>query len=317
MLSLLLLCALTGSQAAPLNLHNRLIYVEGDVYAINPDGGGTQKIWSVPEGYGKFGGFSFDGARAISYNKFNLYLHDLKTGRFQRLLLWNAGFGTSIDFPSFSPDGKWVLCAVSSANTSSKDSNLLKMDVEQSYSIRSGWKDIERAMLKPKFDRNYIYVGQPRWSANGRHIIATVGSLQLAASDLGGDALELWSMDDDGSNAQRITNNALWDELPSWDDEMKHIAWVRHFNDYGRDYVSQDASELFVMDANGENEHLLTANVAAAKKEVSYFNRMSCPLFSPDGRQIAFTQDGQIHRVNTDGSDSRVIGKGELIQWMR
>ena len=284
---------------------------------MNPDGSGTQKVWSVPNGYGEFGGFSADGARAISYNQFNLYVHDLKTGRFRRLLLWNSGFGTSIDSPSFSPDGKWVLCAVSSANTSSKDSNLIKMDIKQSYSINKGWKDIERAMLKPKFDRNYIYAGQPQWSADGKRIIATVGSLQLAASDMGGDALELWSMNADGSNTRRITNNALWDESPSWDDEMKQIAWVRHFNDYGRDYVSQDASELFIMDANGKNERLLTADVAAAAKTVSYFNRMSRPLFSPDGRQIAFMQDGQIYRVNTDGTDLRVIGKGELIQWVR
>lgn len=73
--------------AAPVAVHNKLVFTRSDsqglvVWTMNADGGGAKKVWRVPKGYGQFGGFSPDGTKAISYNNFNLYIHDLKSGHF-------------------------------------------------------------------------------------------------------------------------------------------------------------------------------------------------------------------------------------------
>src|SRR5687768_720562 len=93
--------------ASPIQLKDRLVFARNQaskdetVWTMNADGKEQRRVWRVPKGYGIFGGFSRDGKQAISYNNFNLYVHDLRTGRFRRILLWSVGFGTYISYPSF------------------------------------------------------------------------------------------------------------------------------------------------------------------------------------------------------------------------
>lgn len=146
----LVLLATVGQvhQATPLRLHNRIVFTTDNAsvaWTMNSDGGERKRVWRVPFGYGQFGGFSCDG-EALSFNRFNVYVHDLETKRRRRILVWNGGWGTDIAQPSFSPDGKQIVCEVSDANQNASDSQVLRLEADKSYSVIKG---LDAQKLRP------------------------------------------------------------------------------------------------------------------------------------------------------------------------
>jgi|GEM_PF-715127 len=84
---------------------------------------------------------------------------------------------------------------------------------------------------------------------------------------------ELYLMDSDGTNEERLTNNAAADLSPSWSPNGTKIAFVR-------------ADVIYVMEANGTNVKKLTHSGLLS----------SDPEWSPDGSKILFS-------AITDGTD--------------
>ena len=82
---------------------------------------------------------------------------------------------------------------------------------------------------------------------------------------------EIYTMNDDGSRIQRLTDNPLADRVPRWSPDGRKIVFERAFTHENR--------KIFIMDADGRNEYLLTDTPADYRR----------PAWHPDGNRIAFS----------------------------
>jgi Tol biopolymer transport system component len=119
----------------------------------------------------------------------------------------------------------------------------------------------------------------PSWSPDGSRIVFF--------SDRDGN-YEIYSMNPDGSDQTRMTDNPATDRQPSFSPNGKEILFVSE----------RDGNvEIYVMNADGSNQKRLTDNPSGDH----------CPFFSPDGKKILFdsSRDGnvEIYMMNADGSD--------------
>ncbi len=100
---------------------------------------------------------------------------------------------------------------------------------------------------------------------------------------------EIYSMNADGSNQTRLTNNAAADDNPAWSPDGTKIAFTS---------IRDGNYEIYIMNANGSSQTNLTNNVS----------RDDYPAWSPDGIKIAFTShraggiNDEIYVMNTNGS---------------
>lgn len=111
------------------------------------------------------------------------------------------------------------------------------------------------------------------------------GKITFTSNRDGND--EIYSMNLDGSNPVRLTNNVAIDSYSRWSPDGSKIVFASE-----RD----GNSEIYVMNADGTNQTRLTSNVS--------FD--GYPSWSPDGGKIAFAgdRDGnrEIYVMNADGS---------------
>ena len=106
---------------------------------------------------------------------------------------------------------------------------------------------------------------------------------------------EIYVMDTDRANLQRLTNNPHADISPSWSPDGKQIAFTSKRDGHVIDGFA--TYEIYVMDDDGRNPHNLTNH----PEDDLY------PSWSPDGKQIAFhsERDGnyEIYVMDADGSN--------------
>jgi Tol biopolymer transport system component len=119
----------------------------------------------------------------------------------------------------------------------------------------------------------------PSWSPDGTRIVFF--------SDRDGN-YEIYTMNPDGSEQTRLTENPEGDRNPCWSPDGKKIAFV----------TERDGNvKIYIMNSDGSNETRLTENLA------DDFS----PSWSPDGSKIIFgsNRDGnaEIYIMNADGSD--------------
>ena len=125
---------------------------------------------------------------------------------------------------------------------------------------------------------NEVY---PAWSPDGRKI--------AFVSDRDGNS-NIYVMDADGKNVQRLTNHPLKDNKPVWSPDGKRIAFnsVRDGGDF---------YQIYVMDADGKNVQRLTNHSG------------SNPAWSSNGRKIAFNssreENTDIYVMDADGGNVR------------
>jgi Tol biopolymer transport system component len=99
---------------------------------------------------------------------------------------------------------------------------------------------------------------------------------------------EIYSMNPDGSDPVRLTNNTVADYTPVYSPGGTHIVFVSHRN---------NNEDIYLMNADGSGEVRLTTDAAADNS----------PAWSADGTKIAFVSmragNEQIFTMNADGSN--------------
>ena len=157
------------------------------------------------------------------------------------------------------------------------------------------------------------------------------------------DGSDIWIMDPDGTNQQRLTPTEIMEWWPSWSPDGAHIAFVIV---RPPDVTAQD---LWVMDADGSNRQdlglcpgvgrcgklawspdghriayaqgndLWVAVLASGTRELLVSGQLtepnpmiagrgSGPTWSPDGKTLAFTCGDELCLVAAEGGTPRVIG---------
>ena len=214
-----------------------------------------------------------------------IYVMDAK-GQNQRRLTNHLNNDWS---PSWSPDGKRIVFM------SDRDGHVHVhgWPLYEIYVMDADGGNQQNLTNDPNDDRD------PSWSPDGKRIVFRSNRDGHAIDRVSTN--EIYAMDADGSNPQNLTNHLHEDRYPSWSPDGKRIAFSAtrdgHFeNNFGI------TEEIYVMDADGQNQQRLTEN-----RKIDWH-----PVWSPDGQRIAFASDRkgdlqnfEIYVMDADGQNQQ------------
>ena len=131
--------------------------------------------------------------------------------------------------PSWSPDGKRIV--LSSDRDNDRDHNI------EIYVMDADGENQERLTNNLTEDK------YPSWSPDGKRIAFSARRDGHFENELG-ITYEIYVIDADGGNLQRLTENRVYDSSPSWSPDGKRITFFS---------LRDGNSEIYVMDADGGN----------------------------------------------------------------
>ena len=152
----------------------------------------------------------------------------------------------------------------------------------------------------------------PSWSPDGKRIVFCSDRDGHVPEGRVFHTYEIYVMDADGGNQQKLTNHPSDDRSPSWSPDGKRIVFSSD-----RDNDRNHNIEIYVMDADGSNLQRLTNNLTEDED----------PAWSPDGERIVFRtrRDGhvenkfgityEIYVMDADGGNQRRITENRNNDW--
>ena len=177
--------------------------------------------------------------------------------------------------PSWSPDGKQIAFA------SRRDGNY------EIYVMAADGGNPQNLTNNPLNDWD------PSWSPDGERIVFSARRDGHFENELVLTS-EIYVMDADGGDPQRLTENRKNERYPAWSPDGNRIAFSADRKGDLQNF------EIYVMDADGGNEQRLTENRIHDRY----------PSWSPDGKRIAFSseKDGnweslEIYVMDADGGN--------------
>ena len=179
--------------------------------------------------------------------------------------------------PSWSPDGKRI-AFVSKRNDGDEHPH------REIYVMDADGRNQQRLTDNHDNDQS------PSWSPNGKRIVFSSDRHVHLKSEVR-ITDEIYVMDVDGGNLQRLTENRVYDWFPSWSPNGKRIVFASDTKGDLQNF------EIYVMDTDGDNQQRLTEN----RKNDGF------PSWSPDGERIVFhsNRDGnyEIYVMDANGGN--------------
>ena len=133
--------------------------------------------------------------------------------------------------------------------------------------------------------------GNPAWSPDGRKIAFT-----RRAREFGAGKTHIYVMNADGSGQRRLTHGHVHFSV-AWSPDGQKMLFERMNPRHPGGVAGGFPEDLHVMNADGSGQRRLTRNPA----------RDNAPVWSPDGRRIAFDGGRDVWVMNPDGSGQRSL----------
>ena len=247
-----------------------------EIYVMDTDGGNQRRLtnnrhddWSPS--------WSPDGKRIALVSDRDGHVHVIPGRPTSEIYVMDADGGNQQNLtnnptddrdPSWSPDGKQI---VFQSDRDEGDHNI------EIYVMDADGSNQQNLTNNPTEDYN------PSWSPDGKRIVFSARRDGHFENKFGLTE-EIYVMDVNGGNQQRLTENRKNDWDPSWSPDGERIAFEA---DRKGDFEN---FEIYVMDADGGNQQKLTENRVDD----------GSPVWSPDSKRIAFHSDKDGNFENYD-----------------